>query len=360
MPIIGLTDEITPMLPCMGKLRKGGEKQGGKYGPDLDHFRFTSENHDVLAAYVAAFGDNKQRVLTVALYGDSVDAVFATWCEVWSRTGLQHRCDGKNMSVWLEGDKYRRGSQPCNPKSHEGDDPLNDVVGRLNVIIPELLQAGHVGYVVLETHGKHDILAISRVLHEIVKRGGNLDGFPVTLRRVQREISTPGFGDRAGQRSRVKKWLVEIEPIRQWMDSQLLTARSAAIGELPPPRVIDNETGEIITEAPQLPAPQQSPPPAPEMEYVKPAPSTRGFTVANLGSATTGKGTPITSLTDDQLTTIMSSSNVKAETLEAAALESAVRRAKAIGLTINAGWTRPDVEAAIQAALHDAAEATEA
>ena len=160
-PVIdGLT--AAPRFPRLGKLRKGGEKTKSGFGEDLDHFRFVSDSPEVAQAFVAAYGEQPRLINVFLPRALPVDA-FQTWAEVWSATGLIHRCDGKMMTVWLEEGRYQRGQKPC-MGGHEKGDYMNDAVGRLDVIIPELVMAGYVGFVTLETHSKHDLLNIMSVL----------------------------------------------------------------------------------------------------------------------------------------------------------------------------------------------------
>ena len=260
MQILGLTDDITPRFQNIGKLRKGGEKTAGGYGPDLDYFRFTSDRPGVVEAFAEAYGE-KPRLLRVFVPHQTVHAAFPTWCEVWNATGLVHRCDGQWMSIWRNGSNYSRERKPCDG-GHEKNDPKNDSVGRLEVIIPELINAGFVGYVTLETHSLHDILHISRTLQAVYDSRGDLRGVEFTLWRVQETISAPGWGDRKNDRSKVKKWLVKLQPSPDWVRVQLESARMDALGLEAPNVVIDGATGEI-SERPQLPAPTTAPAPPP-------------------------------------------------------------------------------------------------
>ena len=262
-PIKNLTDQITPRFPRLGKLRKGGERpENGKApGQDLDHFRFVSENPAIVQAFTDAYGETP-RTIQVYIPYPTPDEAFPTWAEVWGATGLLHRCDGETMTVWQENGKYITGEKPC-PGGHKDNDYLRDAVGRLDLIIPELIEAGHVGYVTLETHGKHDIRAILQTLHAVYEaRSSNelgLRGVLFNLRRVQESISTPGFGNQAGKRSRVNKWLVKLEPAADWMRLQLEMARSAQM--LPAgdetPQLESGEDGIIEGQVvePQAPAP---------------------------------------------------------------------------------------------------------
>jgi len=259
-PIKNLTDNITPRFPRLGKLKKGGERpENGKApGQDLDHFRFVSENPAIVQAFTDAYGETP-RTIQVYIPYPTPDEAFPTWAEVWGATGLLHRCDGETMTVWQENGKYITGEKPC-PGGHKDNDYLRDAVGRLDLIIPELIEAGYVGYVTLETHGKHDIRAILQTLHAVYEaRSSNelgLRGVLFNLRRVQESISTPGFGNQAGKRSRVNKWLVKLEPAADWMRLQLEMARSAQM--LPAgdetPQLESGEDGIIEGQVVETPA----------------------------------------------------------------------------------------------------------
>lgn len=224
MAIKGLTDRdsITPRFPRIGKLRKGGEKTATGFGPDLNHWRFTSDRAEAEAAFVAAYGDSPAQI-NVYLPHASVEDNFQTWKEEWKSGGLGHRCDGETCTIWLGADgKYHREPKPCPGGCKE--------VGRLEVVIPEMLQAGHVGTVTMETHSLNDLISISETLLKTAElRGDNplgLRGILFSLRRVPEEISVPGFGKNAGKRQRVEKWLVKIEPAVDWVQTQMALSRT--------------------------------------------------------------------------------------------------------------------------------------
>jgi hypothetical protein len=241
-PIRGMTDpeSITPRFPRLGKLRKGGERvektrsNGTKYtvmGPDLEYFRFTSDRPEIVAAFKAAYGDKPTSILVYLPY-ITPEENFPTWCELWNESGMLHRCDGENMVIWLEGSKYVKGSKPC-VGGHKDGDARNDCIGRLALIIPELVQAGFAGYVTMETHSKNDIVGISNVLADVFEmRGQNemgLRGISFNLKRMKENISVPGWGERKDKRSRTDKFLVKIEPVIEWVKLQLDYDRRAAM-----------------------------------------------------------------------------------------------------------------------------------
>lgn len=266
MPIKGLTHaaDIRPRLPRLGKLRKGGEKTSKGFGPDLDHFRFTSDNAKIEQAFAARFGKTPNSLVVYMPY-QTLDENFPTWAEVWGASGLEHRCDGEFMAVWREGSKMVRGRKPCMGGHKEGD-YRKDSVGRLEVVIPELLVAGFVGTVTMETHALNDIAFIAGVLADVEAKRGSLRGVGFRLYRHKENISVPGWGERSNQRTRVDKWLVKIEPASEWVLHELGQARAEALmldapaGEAPQ---VEAATGEIVPAA-LLPAPQTAPTPEPQ------------------------------------------------------------------------------------------------
>ncbi len=291
MPIKGLTDSVQAAFPRIGKLCKGGpatRSTDGKMirmGEDLDHWRFTSDQPEVVAAFEDAYGEAPVLVNAYLPYAD-VDRAFQTWKEKWAAGGLVHRCDGETMTIWLDDKgKYQRTPRPC--------DGGCDEVGRLALLIPELVSAGFVGYVTAETHGLNDLLSIQASLMAAAEsRIGNplgLRGIQWRLSRRKEKVSTP-MGN--GKRGRRDKWLVKLEPAADWVQLQLQQAHAETMA-LPAPsgiqeRVVDLETGEIIetkdedyhVEEPRSeaqpvgqPTPEQTPTPAVEAQPANPTPA---------------------------------------------------------------------------------------
>jgi hypothetical protein len=238
MPIKNLTDNVIPRFPRLGKLRKGGEKPqvGNKPGKELNYFRFTSENPAIVAAFHEAYG-NQPAMLRVYLPYPSTEMNFATWKEAWAAGGLVHRCDGETCTIWRTPDgKYSQQPKPCPGGCKE--------VGRLEVILPELITAGFVGYVTLETHSLHDLMNITATLEAVRQstqdRPHGLQGIEFVLRRKKERISTPGEG---GKRVTREKWLVSIEPVPSWAQTYLAMASSTLAIEAPR---VDMLTGEVM------------------------------------------------------------------------------------------------------------------
>lgn len=209
MPIKGLTTQA-PQFPIMGKLRKGAEKptNSKRPGMDQDHFRYTSDTHpESVKAFNKLF--KQPQSLTVLLPYSTVDENFEAWQEVWGSGRLKHRCDGEMIHMVYD-DQKRAYVYPKNMPCPGGCKQ----VGRLKVIIPTMLQAGHVGVVMLETHSKWDISGIYGALAHYYDMRKNLQGIEFILHRYPREVSTPGHG-------RQSKWLVGIKPNHEWVLAQL-------------------------------------------------------------------------------------------------------------------------------------------
>ena len=276
MAIKGLTDNVAPAFPRLGKLRKGDTKLDKGYGKDLTHFRFTSDRPEIEEAFTAAYGERAALLHVYLPYAD-IERNFSTWKEAWAAGGLQHRCDGETCTIWLGPDgKYHQEPKPCPGKCDE--------VGRLSVILPELWKAGFVGYVTMETHSVNDLMSIqATLLATLESRGDNplgLRGIEFVLRRAPEKISVPGFGANAGKRQHVEKWLVKLEPAQDWVLLQLeaargrplalaagdpsalsprkmLTAARNAVVVLPDGQEVDTDTGEMLDgEMDEEPAPK--------------------------------------------------------------------------------------------------------
>lgn len=242
MPIQGLTNQGRG-FPMIAKLRKGGKSSKG-YPVNLDYFRFTPEAGDeqekaqMLQAFRAVFGD-KPRKLRVYMAHETIDETFPSWCEVWVSGGLIHRCDGVTMTHWREGDKIVHGEMPCRTQDHKNpQNPREDAVGRLMLVIPQLIEAGYVGYVMMQTTSMNDIANIDGVLRDTVSRMGTNDlrKVPFILSREQDEISVPSPD---GKRVRRKMWMVKLYPEPSWVQDMLLRAAPSQVKELEAGRTYD-------------------------------------------------------------------------------------------------------------------------
>lgn len=215
MPIKGLTDKTTPQFPRLGKLRKGAEKsQANRPGAELPHWRFTSEDPDIVRAFTDFYGEAPAEI-DVFLPYERLDDNWQTWQEEWVSGGLVHRCDGQTCVTWLENGKYITSDMRQGPPCPGGCKQ----VGRLALFLTGLARAGFWGHVTMETHSINDLLSIQATLNALAKATDNLQKIPLILRRVEREISTPGNGNK---RVRRKKYLVELTLLAEWAQRQIM------------------------------------------------------------------------------------------------------------------------------------------
>jgi hypothetical protein len=223
MPIIGLTDQGA-RLPLLGKIRKGAEKtSANKPGADLNSFRITSDNPDILKSFEEShshLGGLLPRKIGVILPYPTVDQNLEAWMEEWSGNSLIRRCDGQEQSLYLQGNKYSQKPIPCLGCDKNGC----KTTGRLRVLIPSLRD--YVGFFELETHSKWDVKHIAESLTAIEAMVGTLQGIPLVLSRVEREISTPGFKE-GDSRRRVKKSLISLS-IHKTLSQPIMTAFETA------------------------------------------------------------------------------------------------------------------------------------
>lgn len=284
MPIIGMTDASTamPRFPRLGVLRKGAPRpEGGRRpGSDLEWFRFDASKPAIGEAFARAYGTQPDS-LTVFLPYALISDCFPTWREEWVAGGLVHRCDGQTCSVWRNAQgRYSRDPKPC-PYLQVTDEAKGcKPIGRLNLILPDLLRAGFVGYVSLGTTSINDIVSIHASLLAVAEARGNEDlrGIAFQLYRQKEEISTPG---KDGQRMRREVSLVKLVPSVEWVRGQLAASAREALA-LPEGVLLDETTGELL-DAPDdddvIDAPAQAPPKAePKAEPPKPPPAAPGKT----------------------------------------------------------------------------------
>lgn len=217
MPIIGLTDRGAS-FPRIGELRKGGEKPktGNKPGPDLQHFRFTSQHADVVQKFTEAYGQMPASVNVYLPFATAVEN-FEAWIEMWGAGSLKWRGNGETLVIWQKPD----GTYSTQPKPQPQDGGKQ--VGRLKIIIPELQR---LAYVVALTTSIHDISTMSQTLNAYEALRGDLRGIPFVLSRVPVMVSTPAEG---GNRVRREKWLWHLEAQPAWVQAQLSVMQRQAL-----------------------------------------------------------------------------------------------------------------------------------
>jgi len=268
MVIKGLTDNGNTGFPILGKLRKGAKKtQEGRPGKDLpDYWRFTSETPGVTEAFEAVYGTEPNK-LTVFLPYPKMSDNWDTAKELWSGGQvLQHRCDGEKCSQWLD-----ENSGEYVAAERDGVEPIPcpggcKEVGRLEVILPALVDAGFVGTVTAETHSINDIVAIERALRAgdmlLTQWGWRVSQVPWFLYRSTKTIGRPRTAkERANKslksvRGTTDKSLVFITPDAEWMSAQVKAVQEHARTGLPAPAIKKIEMNAQQARDEALPAPR--------------------------------------------------------------------------------------------------------
>ena len=231
--IKGLTDRVRSFVPTIGKLKKGEPKPAGKgMGRDTDHWRFSSDNQRATEIFKDLYGDDPV-LLHVYLPFPTLDQNWETCKEAWGAgERLSHRCDGETCSKWRDADnKFHFEPKPCPGGCKE--------VGRLLVVLPEMVERGVGGLITVETHSLNDIARLQSALLGIADlRAGEsngLKGVKCLLRRKQSQIGN-------GQGGRRSAWLIALEPLD---DTWTNTAQALPFSERPG-ATVDEETGEVF------------------------------------------------------------------------------------------------------------------
>jgi hypothetical protein len=268
MPIIGVSrrEDADPRFKSLGKLKKGAPKSSRPQ--DLDYFRFDAPNADVLQAFIAAYGNEPDR-LEIYLPYATMEENFTSWREAYGQNGLcKIRCDGDYWTDWIEGARHYHGHKQCvfDCKDTENKCPgcALKPVGRLTIILPQLWHAGYIGLVTLETHSWNDIATIAGKLVQWEP----LQGKAFVIWREDTRIGAPINGKRAA----IEKSLIKIERT----DEELLldfqaarrTARAALVDVIPEDATDEEEfDGELVYEDYTEPTPDFHGAPMDELAY---------------------------------------------------------------------------------------------
>jgi hypothetical protein len=232
MPIDELTTDPEAAYPRLGILRKGSPKRkmkkNGKeieiMGEDLDHFRFVTDNHNVLTCFKEVYGD-KPREINVYLPFATKDENLDAWMKEYGAGSVKVKCtrpkdreDG--IVLWQEDGLFRTDPKPCQwpncaCKPH----------GVLTVIIPELVPIGGIGAVWVLTTSWNDCGELAKNLAAAEKTasslGRDLRGIPFVLSRRLDDVSCPPREGTNGKRVRDEKWMLHIEPHPAWVAEQI-------------------------------------------------------------------------------------------------------------------------------------------
>jgi hypothetical protein len=261
MPIYGLTDPASLRygsgLPLIARLYKGAEKPetGNRPGADLKHFRveFEPQYEWLNEAWEALYGDKPTRFGPVFLAQNTLHEAFPTWKEEWSATAMLHRCDGRTQQRHYDTQTGAYVNTPTACQANGVPACKCKPVGRLNLILPDLIEAtGVMGFVSISTHSLHDILTISSYLNDILCMANKLSGISFIFGRAQEEISVPKPQGKPGERIRVAKSLLYIHVDPDYTLSQLLPVLAQA-------QPLLNAGDGMVIKAPD--APRQLPPP---------------------------------------------------------------------------------------------------
>jgi len=259
--IIGVSrrEDVTSRFKTLGKLKKGAPKSEGL--SDLEYFRFDPAKDDaaLLQAFEDAYGPEPQVLDRVYLPYDKMEQCFSSWRELYGQNGLcKVRCNGDVIVDWIEGNRHRHGHRICDKKFKDTENRCPDCplkpVGRLEIILPELWEAGYIGLVTLETHSWNDIATIAGKLVQWEP----LTGRPFKLWREDTRIGVPIKDRRAAmEHSLIKleltdeRLMLEFEAAkrrdRERIEGPALLEPGQGDGDAPAV-LIDEMTGEIVGE----------------------------------------------------------------------------------------------------------------
>jgi hypothetical protein len=237
MPIYGLTDPESLRygcgLPRIARLYKGAEKpeSGNKPGADLKHFRveFEEQYTWLEESWEMLYGKTPTQFGRVFLAQNTLHEAFPTWKEEWNATTLLHRCDGRTQTCHYEAASSSYSHKPIDCAVSGNPACKCKPVGRLNLILPELIEAtGVMGFVSISTHSLNDILTISSYLNDIFVMARKLTGIPFVFGRAQESISVPKPQGKPGERIRVAKSLLYIHVDPDYTLAQLLPVLAQA------------------------------------------------------------------------------------------------------------------------------------
>lgn len=259
MPILGLTTTGRSQFPELGRLRKGAPKETNRAGADLTYFRFDSPDAVISGQFAQAYGDKPTRINCFVPRGD-VDECLSAFRELYTASGLQHRCDGEFCYDYNIDGKLAPTNRPCPCKDlpdmieSKSGYPMKNPnkctpKGAMNLIVPELHRFGFVRFL---TSSVHDIIKLHGELTAIRDMVGTLSGIPLVLYRKPEPIKRPTQTE--GKRGTDIRHMVHIEISPDFaaqkftaMQQQALASLQAPSLALPEPqRTIDYATGEIF------------------------------------------------------------------------------------------------------------------
>lgn len=246
--IQGMTTS-SPRPTQIAILRKGAPKPEHGPGKDLNHFRLDPidpADTELVAAFEAEYGPEPNYIMAYLPFA-SASENFEAWREAWTASQLHHRCDGVHVYERNERGELVATSRLCPGGCKQ--------VGRLALVVLALVtRAGRFGITTAQTTSIHDIVNLSRALayYETLAKG-DLRGIPFVLSRRPVEISTPSG---TNGRARRAKWLLFIEPAREWVTQQLEAARRVALSA-PRQRLLVDAAGVVVEDEGDEPLPDE-------------------------------------------------------------------------------------------------------
>lgn len=277
MPIKDLTTvaNVTPTFSLV--LRKGGEQRPhstkpGKMimGVDLKYFRpdpvENVPNRDgLLADFTALYGEtpgDPEHPIACFLGSMNPDISFMAFQEEWrggrlvdAYQGMPHRCDGEFLWSFNKGTGlYEKTEYACpynqtfegwreRPTDNNGKSLGCKPVGRLTLILPDLFQAGHNGYVRVLTNSLWDIANIAKIIAHLEQNFGVTYGVPLYLRRIERPIT---YRD-GNTIKKMTKSLIDLYVDPEWQAARF-AERFGGKALPPPPPEINVSSEVVITE----------------------------------------------------------------------------------------------------------------
>lgn len=235
MPINGLTTGRHKPQPRkrLGKFRKGSEKSPTAPGNDLEYFRFDEEHPGVAAAVEEIHGDEPNHIRVVFPYSAAGDNWMA-YREEWNASQLVHRCDSTHLYDYNDLGELVKTDEKCPYADLDKEDKLCKPIGRLTVILPDLIPHGFYGFVTFETRSEHDISELDNEIYYYEgKFNGDLsaeNGGVFVISRGPREVGVT-FG---GKKRRQIKSLMYITPEREFIQKKYQHVLSAPAGEKAP------------------------------------------------------------------------------------------------------------------------------
>ncbi len=279
MPALDIQKADEQRLSRLGIIRLGikvpGRTPDKSYPKEADHFVLT-DAPDVAAVY----GDKPQSLL-VYLPFPTVDENLIAYHELWAAGYCKCRGDANRIVDLLdpagverivrdglvlkdfnaEGDSFRVGDvMPCPGLAHNRYKRC--LKCRPSAVLMVMVRSPHdetqlvadrLGYYQIRTnsfHNIHNLTAQLRYAEKVARQwNGSLQGIPLILKRVQRDISYVNTDTASGEQRRQTgpKWLLDVEFDLVWVHRATERMRALALGDgLSPMPMLDAGLNEVV------------------------------------------------------------------------------------------------------------------